>query len=78
MPFLCPEVGIFLLIFFGSELFVVRPPGVTPFQLPAQSRLVLASVLASTDTVAPMAFISATDFPQLCPRTSNKNVSQRA
>lgn len=58
-------VLIFLLIFFGSEFFTIRPSNGTPFQLPAQSRLVLASVLASTDTVAPMAFITASDFPQL-------------
>lgn len=58
-------VGIFLLIFFGSEFFTIHPPNGNSFQLPAQSRLVLASVLASTDTVAPMAFITASDFPQL-------------
>ncbi|CAJ1389990.1 unnamed protein product [Effrenium voratum] len=59
-------VCIFLLIYFGSTLFTIRPTnGEDPYQLPAQSRLILASVLASTDTVAPMAFISAADFPQL-------------
>lgn len=59
-------VGIFLLIFYGSTFFTIHPSdGAEPFSLPAQSRLVLASVLSSTDTVAPMAFITAADFPQL-------------
>jgi len=58
-------VCIFLLIYFGSTIFTIRPVNGDPFVIPAQNRLILASVLASTDTVAPMAFVSATDFPQL-------------
>ena len=58
-------VCIFLLIYFGSEIFTIHPATGDPFVIPPQNRLILASVLASTDTVAPMAFISASDFPQL-------------
>ncbi|CAE7763444.1 NHX4, partial [Symbiodinium pilosum] len=58
-------VCIFVLIYFGSDLFTIHPVNGEPFVIPAQNRLILASVLASTDTVAPMAFVSASDFPQL-------------
>jgi len=52
-------VLIFVLIYFSSDLFGLR------FPLSPEHRLIMASVLSSTDSVAPMAFLPAEDFPQL-------------
>ncbi|CAE8598508.1 unnamed protein product [Polarella glacialis] len=59
-------VQIFIYIYYGSELFLIHPgDGLEPYKMQASHRLLMASVLSATDSVAPMAFLSAESFPQL-------------
>jgi sodium/hydrogen exchanger-like protein 6/7/sodium/hydrogen exchanger 8 len=55
---------MFAFIFAGSEIRFKAHSGDT-LQLDVRHRMVMASVLSSTDTVAPMAFLPADVFPRL-------------
>ena len=58
-------VLIFLFIFLVSGLFEFRCQDGQVFHLSSHHRLIMASVLASTDTVAPMAFLPNEAYPLL-------------
>lgn len=58
-------VLIFVSIYFGSLVWDFRAHDGSKISLTPRDRLVMASVLASTDSVAPMAFLPAEQFPRI-------------
>jgi NhaP-type Na+/H+ or K+/H+ antiporter len=58
-------VCLFVLIFYSTNFVDFKTIGGQAFDLTDHQRLVLASVLASTDTVAPMAFLPVNAFPEI-------------
>merc|ERR1712054_243154 len=58
-------VLIFVFIYFSSQFFKFADAAGNTINLQPHHRLVLASVLSSTDSVAPMAFLPAASFPAL-------------
>jgi len=58
-------VLIFVLIYWSSWLFEFRSHDGDRVSLTHHQRLIMASVLASTDSVAPMAFLPSEIFPRL-------------
>lgn len=58
-------VLIFVSIFFGSAAWDFKTHAGTRIPLTTRDRLIMATVLASTDSVAPMAFLPAEQFPRI-------------
>merc|ERR1712216_62241 len=55
----------FLFIYYSSDLVKHKNWRGESVELTARQRIIMASVLSSTDTVAPMAFLPAESFPRL-------------
>eukprot|EP00928_Gymnodinium_smaydae_P000562 TRINITY_DN10212_c0_g1_i4.p1 TRINITY_DN10212_c0_g1~~TRINITY_DN10212_c0_g1_i4.p1 ORF type:complete len:623 (-),score=107.14 TRINITY_DN10212_c0_g1_i4:84-1952(-) len=55
----------FVLIFSGPQNYIFRHHPDRALVLGSRHQLVMASVLAATDTVAPMAFLPASHFPRI-------------